>query len=88
MLFHPSLTLVSLFDRLGANVLVVHHECLGSCFIATNGHHGEFGPSALALVEEELPSADGPVSTGTALVFCLKNDKSHTHLQVAVFKIH
>lgn len=59
---------MSLFDRLGADLLVVHHECLGSCFIRTNGLLGEYGLSALAPVEEERPSADGPVSTGTALV--------------------
>lgn len=67
-----------LFDRLRAAALAVHLECLGSCFTRTNGLHGGFGQSALALVEEEHPSADGPASTGTALVsqgFVLKKKK-------------
>lgn len=57
-----------MFDRFRADVLAVHLECPVRCFIRTNGLRGEFGPSALAPVEEEHPSADGPVSTGTALV--------------------
>lgn len=48
-------------------MLAVHLECLGSCFIRMSGLRGEFGPSALAPVEEERPSADGAASTGIQL---------------------